>query len=161
MNVKYIQENDIGCDNNMNIVYEKLSDKVVNPSIKRELLSVKRYGKCHEMSLSLLNSLEGSSILTGYIAVEDEDILHSVVEYESDGKTKIVDYTKNIIMDKEDYIGLMNFRNIQRITREQFLKDEIILMKMFGSLNIRTYLCFRDEIMNEIKKKNKKVLKIK
>lgn len=144
----------------LDIVFEKLSDQIKGIKYRQELESHKRYGKCHEMSIALLGSLKNANILTGYVSVEDEDILHSVVEYEKDGKTKIIDYTKNLIMDAEDYIGLTNFRIFQRISRKEFLKDRKILKRYFNNLSSRAYLCFRDEIMNEIKNK-KKILKIK
>ena len=144
----------------MDIVFEKLSDQVKGYKHRQELESHKRYGKCHEMSISLLGSLKEAHVLTGYISIEDEDILHSVVEYEKDGKTKIIDYTKNLIMDEEDYVGLTNFRIFQKISRKDFLKDRKILKKYFNNLSSRAYLCFRDEIMNELKRKEK-VLKLK
>ncbi|MBQ3475103.1 MAG: hypothetical protein IJH20_02935 [Bacilli bacterium] len=144
----------------LDILFEKLSDQILDFKYRKELECYKRYGKCHEMSMSLLGSLKEANILTGYISIENEDILHSVVECERDGKTKIIDYTKNIIMDKEDYVGLTNFRVFQRISRKDFLKDRKILRKYFNNLSSRFYLCFRDEIMNEIKNK-KKILKLK
>ena len=103
--------------------------------------------------------MKKSSLLTGYISYEDIDILHTVVECEKDGKIKIVDYTKNLIMDKEEYIGLTNFRIIQRISRDDFLRDNRIINRCMPRMSLVVYLCFRDEIMKDLKKNNK-VLKL-
>ena len=143
----------------MDLVYEKLSDYLKSIKIINELKSYKRYGKCHDRSIELAVSIKNSFLLTGYTSYEDIDILHSVVECEKDGKTKIIDYTKNLIMDKEEYIGLNNFRVIQRISREDYLKDRMIIDTYIPNLSTVAYLCFRDEIIKELK--NKKILGLK
>lgn len=134
----------------MDLVYEKLSDHMRN---KKELLTSNRYGKCHSMSMKLVEMIPDSYILTGYVSYEDEDYLHSVIEFEKDGNTKIIDYTKNLIMDKEEYIGLTNFRLIQRISRKDYKKDKKIIKKYMPDLSNKVYLCFRDELMHDMNKK--------
>ena len=143
----------------MDLVYEKLSDYIKSIKNLNELKSYKRYGKCHDRSIELAVSIKNSFLLTGYTSYEDIDILHTVVECEKDGKTKIIDYTKNLIMDKEEYIGLTNFRVIQRTSREDYLKDREVINKYLPNLSTVAYLCFRDEIIKELK--NKKILGLK
>ena len=143
----------------MDLVYEKLSDYIKSIKYLNELKSYKRYGKCHDRSIELAVSIKNSFLLTGYTSYEDIDILHTVVECEKDGKTKIIDYTKNLIMDKEEYIGLTNFRVIQRTSREDYLKDRKVINKFLPNLSTVAYLCFRDEIIKELK--NKKILGLK
>ena len=125
----------------------------------RNLKSKKRFHKCHEASLGIaLNGEdENTYILTGYVPTIDEEILHSVVELEYDSEIYIVDYTQNIMMKKEDFIRLNNFRLITRIPSSKVREDMDVMTRI--NIELPYYLVFRDEIVRDLKK-NSKVLKL-
>lgn len=136
-----------------NFKYKKFSNFVFSLKEKRKLGSVKRYGNCHSASGSIAYHYD-FDILTGYVTVGDKDILHSVLETKDD-KSKIIDYTKNLVIDKADYIKLTNFREIQRISHEDYVNDVSLIYSLSPNFSIRAYLVFRDELMKELNKKVK------
>lgn len=136
-----------------------LSDYMDNKKQKRELTSMNRFGKCHFATLCILFSspYDDSYALTGYINNGEKDILHSVVEtVDEDGKC-IIDYTQNLIMDKQDYFKLTGFKEITRISKKELNKDLFLLQGL--DINSRFYLLFRHEIIRSLEK-NRKVLKL-
>ena len=132
------------------IKYFKISSIIDEETIHKELESNNRYGKCHKGSLKLLY-FKNSSILTGYINFKGDLFLHSVIQIGD----YILDYTKNLIISKDDYFRLTDFKVVQKITREQFIEDEDIIF-YFKDIDLRIYLTFRDEIVNELN--NKKLI---
>lgn len=104
------------------------------------------------MSLTLANDIKNSIVLTGYIVIGKYKILHSVVEVNKDGKIEILDWTKNIIMNKEDYINLFDFKVLTQIKIENILNDFEILNKFLPNFSLKTYLVFRDELMKDLEK---------
>ena len=148
-------------DEEFSFKFELLSDSIESRRTKRILKSDKRYHKCHEASFGMaLNDDEDETyILTGYVPTIDEEVLHSVLEVKKDeSKSYIVDFTQNIIMDKNDFIDINCFRVISRISCAD-LKSDLEVMR---NLNLRLpfYFAFRDEIMRDLKK-NSKVLGLK
>ena len=103
--------------------FNKLSNLLSDQEIKNELESNKRYKKCHSKSIELISALPKGFILTGYIKISYGKFLHSVVEIEKRGKPYIIDYTKNLIMPKEQYFKLTNFEEIERISDEELFSD--------------------------------------
>lgn len=146
-------------DDDHSFTFYLLSDHIDNKKKKRELTSLNRYGKCHFASLCLLFSspYDESYALTGYINNGEKDILHSIVEtVDEDGKC-IIDYTQNLVMNKEDYLKLTGFKEITRISKEELNKDLFLLKEL--DINSRFYLLFRHEIVRSLKK-NSKILKL-
>ena len=78
-------------NNDLIITFDKLSNCFEDKDLIKELTSNKRYGKCHIRAMDISPSIEGSKIVTGYITVGNQKILHSVIEYEHDGKTIVLD----------------------------------------------------------------------
>lgn len=137
-----------------------LSDYVQNKKEKKILTSQKRYHKCHEESyrLTLGAPYKQSYILTGYINVDGNDILHSVAQVQDDKEEKIIDFTLNIVMSKEDYITITNFREFSKISRDKLRQDEEKIKNF--SMGIQYYLFFHNELMKDLEK-NEKLLKLK
>lgn len=133
----------------------KFKDKSTNP-IKKELLTVNRFHKCFKMALFLIY-LNSSKILTGIEDIGGKCVQHSVIEIENeDNKKYILDYTKNLYMEKDDYIDLYNFKVLQIINNEEYYNDQKILTK-YVPFDVRIYLFFREEIKKDLNK-NKHVL---
>ena len=160
-NIKFNKETGINHykDDNYEFDFYLFSDQIESFNMMRNLKSKKRFHKCHEASLGIaLNGEdENTYILTGYVPTIDEEILHSVVELEYDSEIYIVDYTQNIMMKKEDFIRLNNFRLITRIPSSKVREDMDVMTRI--NIELPYYLVFRDEIVRDLKK-NSKVLKL-
>ena len=79
-------------NNNLTITFDKLSNCFEDKGLIKELTSNKRYRKCHSRAMDISPSIEGSRIVTGYITLGNQKILHSVIEYEYDSKTIVLDW---------------------------------------------------------------------
>lgn len=139
--------------------FSLLEDLFGDDETKRILHSPERYGSCHHASIGMCLNLphKNSKILTGYINYSDCRILHSVYYYEEDGMEIIYDYTKNIMMRKDEYFRLTNFKLINEIEREKLIEDKNFICN--SNISVKAYMVFRDEMMRDIKK-NEKVLQL-
>ena len=139
--------------------FSLLEDLFGDDETKRILHSPERYGSCHHASVGMCLNLphKNSKILTGYINYSDCRILHSVYYYEEDGMEIIYDYTKNIMMRKDEYFRLTNFKLINEIEREKLIEDKDFICN--SNISVKAYMVFRDEMMRDIKK-NEKVLQL-
>lgn len=139
--------------------FSLLEDLFGDDETKRILHSPERYGSCHHASIGMCLNLphKNSKILTGYINYSDCRILHSVYYYEEDGMEIIYDYTKNIMMKKDEYFRLTNFKLINEIEREKLIEDKNFICN--SNISVKAYMVFRDEMMRDIKK-NEKVLQL-
>lgn len=142
---KYVYSND-----NYEIAFSLLSQFVKNKREKKELESYRRFGKCHLMSLYLVSHIPNTWVLTGYITIKQSKYLHSVVEIEKDGKILILDWTKNLIISKEDYVTLTKFHEISRINNKDVSNELQTLLD--NNLSLKAYTLFRNEIMEALKK---------
>lgn len=59
--------------------------------------------------MNISPSIEGSRIVTGYTTIGNQKFSNSVIEYEHDGKTIVLDWTRNLKITKEQYIELTKF----------------------------------------------------
>lgn len=128
------------------VSFQLLSNNVSSRKDKKELKSALRYGKCHIKTLELSSKIKDSKVLTGYVFKKDLKYLHSILEVNDD----IWDWTKNIIMPKEDYFRLTNFQELSSIESEKIISDQKIIEKL--NLSLKAYTLFRDEIMLDIAK---------
>lgn len=139
-------------NNNMVITFDKLSNYINDKSLIKELTSNKRYHKCHSRSITFSPKIIGSKILTGYITIGNRRILHSVIEYKCDNNDIILDWTRNLKITKNQYIKLTNFSELSAFDGENVSEDIQILTK-YLNIGLKTYLTFRNELINEIRKK--------
>lgn len=145
----------------MQMAFEKLSDRIQDKKIKRELLSNDRIKKCHEKTKSLIGGFANpATILTGTYERRGKRCLHSIIELQREDDIYIADYTLNLIMKKESYSKLVNFKQIEDIKdidaledmkdgSREFLKDIDFITK--------PYLTFRKELKRDLEK-NKSML---
>ena len=131
--------------------FDKLSKKINDKNIKKELESEKRYRKCHLKSAEIATSLPKSCILTGYVKRYDGKFLHSIVEIEKEDGKYIIDYTKNIIMPKEQYVKLTEFEELESISDLEYL-EYIQRLENIPDLNGKVLLTFGREIFKELEK---------
>lgn len=134
--------------------FDKLSNKLKDKNIKKELESKKRYKQCHEKSIEISLALPGAYIVTGYIKENKGKYLHSIVEIEKKNEKYIIDYTKNIIMPKEQYVKLTSFEELERISDMEYLQydPKIQNFQNVSSIDLKTYTTFGKDISKELEK---------
>lgn len=151
------------------INFRKLSDMMNFPNnkeLEKELTSSKRYKKCHLRSCMLAQNTENAYVLTGKGKLVGKNFLHSVVELIEDDTSLIIDWPRNLVMKKEDYINLLDFEIYSTINGQVLDEEFIFLASLFPKLNSDVYLAFRNEIFKDLEKnidmfseKNKLLLK--
>lgn len=134
------------------IKFDLLSKYAQEEKNVKELTSNKRYNKCHNMALSLATNFENATVLTGYIVHQGYKILHSVVEISKDNKKQICDWTNNLIMEKEKYINLFQFKILSEIKGKDILSDLSKIKETPLSITNKEYVVFRDEFMRDLAK---------
>ena len=126
---------------------------------KEELRSNSRLGQCIYKSMTFAINYDGNcKIIVGYLDNNSDKILHAVFLEYDDNKEFVFDYTMNLIMKKEDYMELFDFKVINKIDGKDIKKD-IYLLYSLEYISSKFYLCFRDEFINSLKKNNK-ILKL-
>lgn len=138
-------------DRNRVITFDKLSDHLQEKDLKMELMSNKRYKKCHESSMILAPNIKGSKIVTGYVIIKNRKILHSIIEYDIHDKTIVLDWTRNLYITKEEYTDLTKFREVSSFSGEKVIDDGKLIEGNID-IKIKPYLTFREELMRDIKK---------
>lgn len=139
---------------NFKIPFNLLSDFMTHEDVKKELTSDERLHKCHEKSILLASIYPNFRIITGYVYLEKQRMLHSVIEYDDNEETIILDWTKNLRMLKEDYIRLTNLRVIETIEGYD-VKNDITGPIIQMGMDFKTYCAFRPEIVKALKKNNR------
>lgn len=134
------------------IFFDVLSEHLEKPSkdIIEELELKKRHGKCHIQSIVVGISIKDSIIQTGTIIVGNKKVLHSVVEIKNKaGDDIIIDWTRNLEIEKEKYIKLFNFNILSSIKLEEILNDSKFINGL-GILTLNYYLTFREQITKDL-----------
>lgn len=116
----------------------------------KDLFSLKRYGQCYLMSyqIALRNPFD---IVTAVCRSDTNiDFLHTFLLYNKDGEEFAIDYTRNIILRKQDYYNLYDVREVKRIANEDF-KKYVKLLEGHSSaigdkLTLSEILCFPEQI---------------
>ena len=127
---------------------------------KDELRSERRYGQCFNASLDLANIIEDDcKVSVGYLHNNSDRIMHAVLVKNEENFDMVFDYTMNLIMQKDDYQELTDFKIVNEISGDKVKKDRDLLLKLGLGMSIKFYSFFRDEIMSDFEK-NKKVLKL-
>lgn len=130
-----------------------------NTEIKDELESTKRYRKCHTRSIDLALALGDARVVTGFAELNGVEFLHSVVEIESDNKILYLDWTRNIMMQQDEYKRLFRYKEMSKVDAKNIISDMEYIKGL--NLNIEEYLLFRDELMKDIEKNKSAFQKVK
>lgn len=143
--------------NGCNIPFELASESLENipEKIKGDLETYNRYKKCHLNSISTSSCFKNSKILTGIIKLEKEYVLHSVLEVIDpySKQVKIIDWTRNLILEKEAYLKLFEFHIIGEIESKNILEDSKLFLKLgMAELSTKIYLAFGNEIRKDLNK---------
>lgn len=140
---------------NKKYTFRKISSTFIKePSIFFELESDERYGKCHSKSLELVLITPNSKIVTGYITENNLHLLHSIIVATELNGDYVYDWTKNLIMSKDEYYKLNKFKVLSEITKDEIIYDkENYADLLVNNICIKPYLVFRNEIVKEIETK--------
>ena len=141
------------------IKFCKLSDVIEELKQDPDIETENRLDNCHEKAVEISRRLrEDNEVVTGYIyGISDKaKYLHSWVEVSlKDGQKFVLDYTKNIMINKEGYYFITHAEPLSRIKSKDMKEDDKIIDKLAQKgiyFNIKEYLVFRDEIMADLKK---------
>ena len=143
--------------------FNLLSDQYKNEDLKKQLLSDTRYEECHKNSVLTALSLreedrKSAHIVGGKIKANDVDyFFHSWVEV--DDINTVIDFNRNLIMNKYRYYKLFGAVAINRTSIDDMI-DIIKTVVFDAKLDIHpmTLNYFGKELMNDLKK-NEKILK--
>ena len=133
------------------------------PDLKEDdpdIETLKRKGSCHSKSMSISVSMGiPNDVVTGYIFgfSDKAKYLHSWIEFKDKDREMIIDYSLNILMNKEGYYYMQHAIPLSRVSNSKLLEDKEIIKK-FGKLGYFTdkeYLLYRDEIMKDFEKNKK------
>lgn len=139
------------------ITFDKLSKCFNDKELIKELTSNKRYHKCHIRAISISPNIKNSRIVTGYITIGNTKVLHSVIEYEYNNETIVLDWTRNSKIKKEQYIDLTNFVELASFEGKKVVDD----IKIFRNLHVgvKPYVLFRDELVKDMQR-NSQIFKL-
>lgn len=136
-----------------------LLDNFFDDELREELRSDNRRGKCVQTSVSMAyNFDQESKVVIGYLNSDEERIIHVIFVDCSQDVEIAYDYTKNVVMKKDDYIELNNYEVINEISGDD-IREDMKIIRSIDHFSSKLYLCFRDEIMRDLKK-NEKVFKL-
>lgn len=117
---------------------------------------------CHRKSREYSKKLKAigidNDVVTANRCITADKIvhLHSWNEFQIDGKEHILDYTQNLVMNKEGYYSLNHIQKIiSRINCVDIENDEKIFYQIDNGdwyIDNKTYLTCRDEIMRDLQK---------
>lgn len=79
-------------------------------------------------------------------------ILDNLISFEENGTEKIIDYSKNIIMKKDDYFELFDFEELNIITKPELYNIFIILSELGNYKLLYYFLLFTKEMFNDLSK---------
>ena len=113
-----------------------------------ELESKKRYGNCHTASLGFAANIPNAKVLTGYINISGGKYLHSVIDIKS---KRIIDWTRNTIMPKEEYMKLMDFKVIEEIPYEEVI-DVFSKFSNLENFDSKVLATFATELLRDMQR---------
>lgn len=134
--------------------FECLSDKKILKGDKKILQNYKERLRKYfwrVLRIASSNKLIDSKLLVGY-----GNEIQLLVDYSKNGKRYIIDYLNNIIMEKENYIELYNFKVINEIDRFTLWQMHLILEELkFDPQMMLYFFIFSREILKDLSKSYK------
>ena len=127
--IKYDKENNnyqYISDSGERITFDLITKHMIgeDKSIKKELSTSNRTKKCHLRAVEVCRSFKNSIVHTGIISLGKNHHLHSVIEFQNKyGDDIILDWTRNLWIDKETYIKLFKFNILSSIQSKDIFND--------------------------------------
>lgn len=121
--------------------------------------SDKRFGNCYDFAYNIsLNLGVPNQIVTGYIYgySDKSKFLHSWVESTINDEEYVIDGTLNAMINKEGYYLMQHAKPITKISDSVLKSDIKNHLDVMQTIPLEVYYVFRDEIVNDLKRNNKK-----
>lgn len=121
--------------------------------------SDKRFGNCYDFAYNIsLNLGVPNQIVTGYIYgySDKSKFLHSWIESNIKDEEYVIDGTLNAMINKDGYYLMQHAKPITKISDSVLKSDIKNHLDVMQTIPIETYYVFRDEIVNDLKRNNKK-----
>lgn len=155
-NIKFDKSDNsyIFIDNGQEIRFNLLSDRLKDQKeLYKDLCSDERKTNTMFKNMSLCLSLRNSILISGIFNFMGNKHLYSIIEIKINNEVYILDYSKNIIMKKDDYYKLFDFTPIAKLYSYNLESD---INYLDFDLDTLTLLFFRDELLKATEK-NKKI----
>ena len=112
--------------NNKVYPFKVFSDENLQKYDKKALESFKRMKIDLNRTLKLACSMDlvNPRLIIGSSTVGTFDLL---IEYQEKGIDKVIDYSRNLIMNKDDYYDLVNFKEINTVSKYELYEIYYIL----------------------------------
>ncbi len=107
-------------DDEYRFIFYTLSTFVEDDLIVQELQSVNRCNNSCYKNVITANLFDDSKIIIGFVEDKKNIYLHSWVEATVNGVLSVVDYTKNLVMDRGLYYSLANAEKSIEFHKENF-----------------------------------------
>lgn len=162
---KIIKKKDI---NKKNLyIYKQIKFYIISEflnNFKAELLTLKRHKQCFHLNFDICTTLNITSYLitalcqSPYYKKKKEYIHTFVLIITNDNQEYIIDGTINTIMSKDTYFNIFKPQIISCIEKEQLKEDYKYIkpLEQVGLIYKAEYYCFKDKVINGIKKYNKR-----
>ena len=138
----------------------------LDEDIQKRLHSMERCGHCHWDSIHLAENMEmPCKVVSGYCTMQSKKMPypHSWVEIEHQDREWVMDFTMNVVMNKDGYYRLFNPQNTIAIDNTTLIED--LKLRKRTSLDmedIRMYLFHpneaREVMLDEIASKRRNIL---
>ena len=121
--------------------------------------SDKRFGNCYDFAYNIsLNLGVPNQIVTGYIYgySDKSKFLHSWVESTINDEEYVIDGTLNAMINKDGYYLMQHAKPITKISDSVLKSDIKNHLDVMQTIPLEVYYVFRNEIVNDLKRNNKK-----
>ena len=118
-----------------------------------------RFGNCYDFAYNIsLNLGVPNQIVTGYIYgySDKSEFLHSWVESNIKDEEYVIDGTLNAMINKEGYYLMQHAKPITKISDSVLKGDIKNHLDVMQIIPLEVYYVFRDEIINDLERNNKK-----
>ena len=95
------------------------------------------------------------------VGTSKADYLEIIASYYENGKEKVFDYSKNLIMNKDDYYDLFKLKEINVLDKYDLYIINSIMIDFNDNKHLLEYLLFSKEIFKDIGKKSFKIIDTK
>lgn len=135
---------------------KKLSSSATTLGNDKILMAQNNSRLGHYFSVCIATNLpqEDSKVVTGFVygKTDESKLLHSWVETIIDGQEVVIDVTKDAIIDKETYYGLLVSDVINETSKQQLTSDANVIYPFIKDkrLSFEAYLVDREEVIKRI-----------
>ena len=131
--------------------FSLFSDYDLQDYDKKILKSNKRYKEFLGRTLKLVCSLDlvSPKVVIGNSLMENFSLL---ILFSEDGVNKVIDYSKNLVMNQEDYYKIFCFQDINVVDQFDLYQIHYLMDEFQDERHIFEYLIFTKEIFHDLEK---------